>query len=56
VVYRADRFTYLCNSKSPLARWLVSRALRPFMPAALALKQAWDRVVSGVVLSGSGPP
>lgn len=44
VVHRVDRFTYLCNSKSPLAKWLVSRALRSFMPAAVMLKQAWDRV------------
>jgi hypothetical protein len=44
VVHRGDRFTYLCNSKSPLVKWLISRSLRPFMPAALSLRRAWDLV------------
>lgn len=43
VIYRGDRFTYLCNGRNPLYNRLVAGAMRSFIPAALALKQTWDR-------------
>jgi len=44
VIHRNDRFTYVCNSSNPRFSRACAMILRPLLPPAVALKQAWDRI------------